>query len=195
MTATEEQTTTRGSDQTVEEIAAILGEVKRVPLGQIKQIVEILGLEKTRELVAQTEAIQTEGGLKTADGSRARSKGGVFFYLVRGILTPPDRRRVWPPRRTGTKGKQGNVRSLAWADRLPILAKLQKRPPGEARTVKMTVIGRPGRVITKGEVMLISIPRPASVPRSLKNCRRRQMRRCRTSFTRPSSNGKKWKRP
>ncbi len=34
------------------------------------------------------------------DGSRRRTVGGIFFYLVRGGVTPKERWRIWPQRAT-----------------------------------------------------------------------------------------------
>jgi hypothetical protein len=48
---------------------------------------------------------QTEGGLNVKDGSRTRSKGGVFFHLARQTLDPAGRRYVWPIRRPSNATK------------------------------------------------------------------------------------------
>jgi hypothetical protein len=150
------------------QIAAALGETLAVPVDQIRRIVEVLGADQAWALLKKTEVVQTEGGLNVKDGSRARSKGGVFFQLARQTLDPAGRRYVWPSRRPSNATKAGG-QGLVWSERLAIITQL-RRAPGEVRTAKLTLIGRPGRVIVKGEVALVSMPptdKQPTLPREL----------------------------
>jgi hypothetical protein len=150
------------------QIAAALGETLAVPVDQIRRIVEVLGADQAWALLKKTEVVQTEGGLNVKDGSRARSKGGVFFQLARQTLDPAGRRYVWPSRRPSNATKAGG-QGLVWSERLAIITQL-RRAPGEVRTAKLTLIGRPGRVVVKDEVVLISLPslgKQPTLPREL----------------------------
>jgi phosphorylated adapter RNA export protein len=77
------------SENTKDVVAAIaqqLGETEATPLLQIRRIVKQLGAERTLEFLAETQQIEAQGGLMLPDGSRRRTPGGVFFYLVKQKL-------------------------------------------------------------------------------------------------------------
>jgi len=82
-----------------QEIAAGLGETERGPLGQVGRVVGRLGTDRARAFLAQTQEIEAAGGLLLPDGSRRRTPGGVFFYLVRTdpALSREDRIDIFPP--------------------------------------------------------------------------------------------------
>ncbi|MCA9915258.1 MAG: hypothetical protein KC496_18020, partial [Anaerolineae bacterium] len=61
------------------EIAAQLNETAETPLQQISRVLEQMGTEFVNELMAEVEKIETDGGMMTDDGSRRRTRGGVFF--------------------------------------------------------------------------------------------------------------------
>lgn len=94
-------------EESVASIAEQLGEKDAIPLKQIGQIIEALGLERTMQLLAETLAIEAGGGLTTADGSRRRSPGGVFFNLVRKELSREWKQRIfyWQPESTPKKAE------------------------------------------------------------------------------------------
>ncbi|XP_008550190.1 phosphorylated adapter RNA export protein [Microplitis demolitor] len=49
----------------------------------IKRIVDIIGKEKSIEFYKKTKEIEEDGGLLIMNGSRRRTPGGVYFYLVK----------------------------------------------------------------------------------------------------------------
>ncbi|XP_014670447.1 PREDICTED: phosphorylated adapter RNA export protein-like [Priapulus caudatus] len=51
--------------------------------GLIARVVDTLGSVKTLELMAETEDVESAGGIMTLDGSRRRTPGGVFLQLMR----------------------------------------------------------------------------------------------------------------
>jgi hypothetical protein len=156
---TEEKTTqTNPADEkVVKQIADALDETAAIPLGQIGRILEVMGEEKALALLAETGKIEAEGGMAVSSGSRQRSKGGIFFYLARQALDSKDRRYVWPSKRKSGSKKSDSGPALDWAERLEIIERIRKSA-GEARTAKMTLIGRPARVVVKGDVVLVSMP-------------------------------------
>ncbi len=88
----------------VEKIATSLGETDQVPLKTIDRMVNVLGEERVLALFEETLKIEAEGGLKTDDGLRQRSPGGVFFKLAKDKTTPRERGRIFgPPPKPKTK--------------------------------------------------------------------------------------------
>lgn len=49
----------------------------------IQRAVEIVGIEASIQLFKQTQEAENDGGILVANGSRRRTPGGVFFYLLR----------------------------------------------------------------------------------------------------------------
>jgi hypothetical protein len=144
-------------EASVQNIAAGLNESQPAPLDQIKRIVEVLGSEAAIQLLEKTHQTEAEGGLTIADGSRQRTPGGVFFYYARRQLKPEGRRYVWP------NLNKPATPPFEWAERFDVVRQLVAAA-GEARTAKITLLGRPGRVVIKGDVVLTSIPNARKVP-------------------------------
>jgi phosphorylated adapter RNA export protein len=53
----------------------------------VERAVVALGIEWVQGLRAEVEAIEDAGGMPVADGSRRRTPGGVFLYLLKQRLT------------------------------------------------------------------------------------------------------------
>lgn len=70
------------------EIAAALGEPN---VALIRRIVARIGPDVSLAFLAEALAIEAAGGLLASDGSRQRTPGGIFFYLVRGRTASRDR--------------------------------------------------------------------------------------------------------
>jgi hypothetical protein len=140
-------------------IAQQLNETNPIAMGQIEQIVLLLGATQALALLQQTQATEAQGGLLTADQKRRRTPGGVYLHLAKTQLSPEDRRVVWPPQNRAPgekKAKTPILPAFDWDERLNFVTETLKRK-GEAFTVKITLIGRPGRIIEKGEVVLTSM--------------------------------------
>ena len=69
-------------------LAAVLDE-PHVDL--LAEVLRVLG--PVRPVEALT--VEANGGMRTQDGSRRRTKGGVFFYLVRGRVSPRERQQLF----------------------------------------------------------------------------------------------------
>jgi hypothetical protein len=109
-----ETTTKRGKhpnpDQpVVSQIVEALGEPAGRAEGQIGRIVRLLGPEQALALLAQTEQVEANGGMLLPDGSRKRTKGGVFFRLVKDQFTPAQRLQLFPPWSTRQRRPGGPV--------------------------------------------------------------------------------------
>jgi hypothetical protein len=91
--------------ETVDAIADQLGETEPVPLAQIRRIVKTLGAERAQAFVDQALQVETAGGMMLPDGSRRRTLGGTFFFLVRQAVSEAEREVIFPPRRPKPKPK------------------------------------------------------------------------------------------
>ena len=85
---------------TGDEIAAQLGETEPGPCKQLKRAVRILGTARVQAILDQTLETERAGGLMLPDGSRRRTPGGVFFYLIRTSVEPKERYKILRPHPT-----------------------------------------------------------------------------------------------
>ena len=146
-------------DETAANIAQQLGETDPIPQEQIRRIVERLGAEAALTFLRETLEIEAQGGMLLPDRSRRRTPGGVFFYLVRSRISKKDRAFIWPPPPPSLqppRTKEPVAPPLAWEDRLAVLDEVLKQK-GIATTVKITLIGRPGKVVEKGDSVIIGM--------------------------------------
>lgn len=80
----------------------------------IERTVALLGTEKVIELLERAEETEASGGLLTCDGSqRRRTRGGVFFYLVKQLTNRKEKEYIWgalahPP--AGSQPRRGEAR-------------------------------------------------------------------------------------
>ena len=150
---------------TVNAIAQQLGETETMPIAIIGRLVRQLGPAAAWDLLQETQLVEARGGLLVRGGSRRRTPGGVFFHLARQQLVGADRRRVFGPdsrKKPASSPASPPAPSLEWADRLALVQEAQQQS-GEATTMKITLIGRPGRVVERGEVVLTTL-RGGSAP-------------------------------
>ena len=142
-------------------IARQLGETQPWPLKQLRQIVQRLGPEAALAFLQETQAIEAQGGLLLPDGSRRHTPGGVFFRLVRERVAPEERAIRFPPRPPRHRqGSRAQATSLPTPEQLAALPNLS----GELRTVKLTLLGRPGPVVPSKVGYLMTTLPTTSVP-------------------------------
>jgi hypothetical protein len=147
----------------VTKIAQQLGETQPGPLQQLRRIVQRLGPEAALAVLQETQAIEAQGGLLLPDGSRRHTPGGVFFRLVRERVSPEERAILFPPRQHRQRHQQ---RPHAQPSSPPTPAQLAALPnvTGEIRTVKLTLLGRPGPVVpSQAGYLMTTLPTP-SIP-------------------------------
>ena len=162
---TDKETTTKPTvpkaevRRVTQEIAGQLGETESPALFHISRIVKRLGPARAEAFVQEALQIEADGGLLVQDGSRRRTVGGVYFRRVRDQVSVADRHAIWPY----MAPKSPPPPPMAWDERLEIIPELLKET-GRGSTVKITLIGRPGRVVEKGEVVLTSIQQGEKVP-------------------------------
>jgi hypothetical protein len=86
------------TDEAVTTIAQKLGETEPEPLQRLRAVVDILGPEQALAMCEKALAVEQQGGMLTQDGTRRRTVGGIFFYLVRGSGNKAVK-KLWPPPR------------------------------------------------------------------------------------------------
>jgi len=161
-------------------IAAVLGETMPPPIRIITRAVDRLGPARARALLGQALTVEAQGGLTLPDGTR-RTPGGVFFLLVRTSdeVSQEDKAYIFP-RQGGRSVQAGGANASAPSPPLP--------PPaawtdddyrtinqhlhdelGRALTVTITVIGRPSKVLDRGQVIVLSLRQDTapSLPKGL----------------------------
>ena len=89
------------------------------------------------------------------DGSRRRTLGGVFFQLLRKDVTPAERRVIFPSQPSSRPPAAATRAHFSWDDYAAALHELRR--PGEATSVKITVIGRPAQTVERGPVVIVSL--------------------------------------
>ncbi len=83
------------TDDAVTTIARALGETEPEPLQRLQAVVTILGPDQALALCEKALAVEQQGGMLTQDGTRRRTAGGIFFYLVRGSGNKQVQ-KLWP---------------------------------------------------------------------------------------------------
>src|SRR5437016_756102 len=156
---------------TVDTLAQALQEPNR-PL--LTQVLRVLGQDRCAAILADTLQCEANGGMLTKDGTRRRTPGGVFFQLVRERATTQERRRLFPPpaphQGQGQPQRQPRLpTTLTWEEASTLMQTLATAPPGEARTMKVTLIGRPGKVETRGQAVVFQMQGkpPGPLPKGL----------------------------
>ena len=145
-------------EQTGNRIADQLGETEAQPREQIQRIVERLGADSALAVLNETLEREAQGGMMLPDGSRRRTPGGIYFYIIRRRVTKEDWAFINPASQEQTAPRP----PVTWEDRLEILgAALQE--PGTIMTVKITLTGRPGRIIERNDYIVTSL-RSAKAP-------------------------------
>src|SRR5712691_241323 len=152
----------------VDTLAEVLQEPKR---SLLMKVLRTFGVDRTTAILADTLTCEANGGMLTKDGTRRRTPGGVFFQLVRERATKQERWRLFPsPAPQHGQGQpQGQPTALTWEEASSLMQTLATEPQGEARTMKLTLIGRPGKVETRGQAVVFRMQGkpPGALPRGL----------------------------
>lgn len=156
------------SPQSAEALAQLLGETEAEPCTSIATIVQLRGLPWALHVLEKTRDIEAGGGMMTFDKTRRRTFGGVFFFIARRRLKDRERVLVFPGYEPPPKVEK--PKPFKWEDRLELVSEAVTQK-GEATTVKITLIGRPGKVVvspTKTFVMTTLEQRKApALPKGL----------------------------
>ncbi len=73
--------------QFAEALAEKLGETGVEPCQQIADIIQLCGTAFAQAVLDDTLVVEAQGGMPVRDGSRQRTRGGIFFYVARGRMS------------------------------------------------------------------------------------------------------------
>jgi len=144
-------------------IAAQLGETDEIPSAQIRRALKVLGAEQVQAFLQEALTIEAGEGMLVRDGSRRRTVGGVFFYLLRTKVPKSARKRIFltapkpakegtlaePPQPGELSSPPVRPKAFTWEDRIAAIEEIGSEK-GTATTVKITLIGRLGKPVDKG---------------------------------------------
>jgi PHAX RNA-binding domain len=151
----------------IERLAEVLQE-PNVPL--LRQVLRLLGPDRTNAVLTAAIEREATGGMLTKDGTRRRTPGGTFFQLVREQATRQERHRLFPRVTTPAQPRTPQAPPvLTWDEARTLIQTLATAPSGEARTMKLTLIGRPGKIETRGQAVVFRMQgkSPGALPRGL----------------------------
>jgi hypothetical protein len=153
----EQPATNMTADEVERTIAEQLGESEPEPLQLLHKVVKKLGPEQALAFLKETQEIEAQGGLLLPDASRRRTPGSVFFSLVRTKGPKPVRFLFWKQKpEQSAASPQSPPPAFTWAERIAVLDEIGAEE-GATSTVKITVIGRPGKVIDRGTCIITSL--------------------------------------
>ncbi len=165
-------------------VAAQLGETEQIPIHQIRRVIRTLGPERAQQFVQQTLEVEAQGGMMLPDGSRRRTPGGVFFYLVRRNISWKEAaaiERTWVKQRQPPSSRKPQSTAPVNAPQPPpalppfrievrrVVIQALKQHFGEATTVKVTLIGRPGHIVERQDLVITAMQntKAPSLPRGV----------------------------
>ena len=111
--------------------------------------------------LADTLAIETEGGQWLPDGSRRRTPGGVFFGLLRERVGPEGWRQIRGV--SAVAAPPTPAQPLAWAEHAE-LARAALAHPGTATSAQITVVGRPHDVQIRDGLVIATVDGGDTMP-------------------------------
>jgi PHAX RNA-binding domain len=144
---------TRAERELARRIAYELGERQPGQQALIRRIVHALGTDLSLVFLREAQKTERQGGMLLADGKTRRTKGGVFFRLVKDqapqhgypnistLFWQRPQRKGPPPPPTSPKERPD---PLTWPERLGILAALAEGNTGMITTAVLKVIGKAG---------------------------------------------------
>ena len=142
-------------------IADMLQETEPEPRAAIAHIVERMGIEGALQILVKTLTVEGDGGMLLYNKSRRRTVGGIYFVFFEywGHKNTPKPKKSPPP----------DSVPFIWADRLSLIQEAAQEA-GQANIPQLTLMGRPGKIIEKGNVVLTTLlpkPQPKDLPKGL----------------------------
>lgn len=150
-------------------IASELGERDAKPRRQIARIIEMCGLDFAEQLLEETRQIEAQGGMMIASGERRRTAGGVFFHLAREKLPEEIRDNIfynWKVALKRRRAFEAQFPVFDYADRMPTLQPVLQ-DKGVISEVKVSLMGRPGAIERRQNLVITSMEYKVNEPHSL----------------------------
>jgi PHAX RNA-binding domain len=152
---------------TANKLAEILHEPKRFLL---QKILRTVGPDLVADVLVATLQCEANGGMLTKDGTRRRTPGGAFFTLMKARVTAEQRRQLFPWNTpSGPRRPPREPQTPTWDEVQPLITQLATTRAGEARVMKLTLIGRPGKVEIRKDCVLLRMQgkAPGNFPKGL----------------------------
>ena len=157
-------------EETTNKIAETLDE-SVIP--QLRQVVYVMGQEKSLQLMEESVTIQNNGGMPTKNGKRQRTLGGIFFQLARRDASEEQRKQIFSFQAKRTMGietpkDRTKIRPiempLDWEVANQVIQRVVSLAVGKASIVKITLSGRPKQAVKAKTCMVIAMQggRPTS---------------------------------
>jgi len=155
--------------ETASTIADRLGENEEEPRQKIVRIVKVIGPNQAYELLNEALQVEEHGGLMTKNGARRRTLGGVWFFLAKEMRRrlrkekSPESPSVKQSQQKAALSQQDPQPAIifAWNDRIAAVKEAETEKGNVS--VKITVIGRPGRIVERGSC-IITVMESTKVP-------------------------------
>lgn len=149
----------------IQDLAAQLGETDEEPIQLLTAVVENCGVDFARQLLQETVEIEAQGGLMIKNGERRRTTGGVFFYLARGRITHRLRNKIFGAQQSDQPKPPPPplVPAFHWNERVALIQPLFDES-GVVTTVKITLIGRPGKIESRRDLVITTMTHTAKSP-------------------------------
>jgi cold shock CspA family protein len=152
-------------------IAHTLGETIEATLIHTRRLFTRCGSAAVWAMVEEARQIEASGGMLTADGTRRRTLGGVFFALAKERIGKKPRSTrvaelapgadVPAPAPLSAPSPSPAPAPITWEDRVALIAPLAA---GKASTVKVTIIGRPQDVKEAAQFTVLTLTHTGPMP-------------------------------
>ena len=159
-----------GGQQWASEIAQELNE-KNVNL--IRAIVKTVEPDRVQQHLQETRDILAAGGMKTNDGTRDRTPGGIFFYQVRGSCSLDEQRTIWPEH-LRYRNKPIKIARMAWGEAVrystAVASNVESNTKGGVEMLQVKLAGRPLKAAKTQSCMVVAMkgtPPTPSLPNGL----------------------------
>lgn len=96
-------------EETVFYLAGHLGETQKKAIRQIRKVTQVLTPDVALDYLKKAQEVERQGGMLIANGSRRRTIGGIFFYLVKTQCSDEQICHIWPDHRNTKPQKKEGV--------------------------------------------------------------------------------------
>ncbi|MBP8293276.1 MAG: hypothetical protein KAX65_10910 [Caldilineaceae bacterium] len=162
---------------TAPEIAEIAAGLNEPNIELLNRVADVLGIAEMQALYQRTQEIEAAGGMLTVRGNRRRTPGGVYFFLVKEIMTPEQEEVVFgdqsvnpvqPKRKPQPKARPEPPKAEQVRGLLATAIKVPAAQKGAA-VMKATVIGRPKQIkkLDSCVMVVLGLKRPPVMPPGL----------------------------
>lgn len=146
-----------------EEALAIAAALNEPKAWLIQRCIDEASKETVHQVLAETLRIERDGGMLRTSEKKRRTPGGVFFYLIKKAVPGPLRRRIFPKHvqrkksKSSSKTQQGKKPvAMTWEMAEQLVQKII-HSAGGAKTMKLTLIGTPEKIILQDGCTILSM--------------------------------------